>query len=213
MEKFIPHLRHRLISGIVVLIPAVISFMVLKLIYNLTVGIVSSALRPFFEKLPAWQEETMPVWSVPLISILVLIFFLYILGALGANMIGRQVILAVERVISRVPFIDSIYSTAKQIVEMFRTQPGVSKRTVVIVPFPHPETRVMGFKTGEIIVEGGRRMATVFIPTTPNPTTGFLQIFPLEVVHELDVDADQAVQFIMSAGIIQPPGLAASIDL
>ena len=213
MEKFLPHMRHRLISGIVVLIPAVISFMVLKLIYNLTVGIVSSAIRPLFETMPGWQEKAMPVWSIPVISILVLALFLYILGTLAANMIGRQVILSFERVIARVPLIDSIYSTAKQIVEMFRTQPGVSRRTVVIVPFPHPETRAMGFKTGEVILEDGRRMATVFIATTPNPTTGFLQIFPLEDVQELDVSADEAVQFIMSGGILQPPGLAASIDL
>ncbi len=205
MEKFVPHMRHRLISGIVVLIPAVISFMVLKLVYNLTVGIVSSALRPLF--------PGMPTSGVVLISILTLTLLLYVVGVLAANMIGRQVIHSVERLIARVPLIDSIYSTAKQIVEMFRTQPGVSRRTVVIVPFPHPETRAMGFKTGEIVVEDGRRMATVFIATTPNPTTGFLQIFPLEDVQELDVSADEAVQFIMSAGIIQPPGLAASIDL
>jgi uncharacterized membrane protein len=128
-------------------------------------------------------------------------------------MIGRQVIQFFERLVARVPLVDSIYSTAKQIVEMFRSQPGVSRRTVVIVPFPHPETRAMGFKTGEVILEDGRRMATVFIATTPNPTTGFLQIFPLEDVQELDVSADEAVQFIMSGGILQPKGLAKSIDL
>ena len=205
MEKIAPHMRHRLISGIVVFIPAVISFMVLKLVYNLTVGIVTNAVRPLF--------PGMPTSGVVLISILTLTLLLYVVGVLATNMLGRQAIHAVERLIARVPLIDSIYSTAKQIVEMFRTQPGVSRRTVVIVPFPHPETRAMGFKTGEIVVENGRRMATVFIPTTPNPTTGFLQIFPVEVVHELDVDADQAVQFIMSAGILKPPGLAETIDL
>ena len=205
MESFVRHMRHRLISGVVVLIPAVISFMVLKLVYNLTVGIVSSAVQPMF--------KDMPTSGVVLISVLTLVLFLYVVGILAANMIGRQVILMVERMIARVPLIDSIYSTAKQIVEMFRSQPGVSRRTVVIVPFPHRETRAMGFKTGEVIVEGGRRMATVFIATTPNPTTGFLQIFPLEDVQELDVSADEAVQFIMSGGILQPKGLAASIDL
>lgn len=205
MESFIRHMRHRLISGIVVLIPAVISFMVLKLVYNLTVGIVSSAVRPMF--------KDMPTSGVVTISILALVLFLYIVGIFAANMIGRQVIQFFERLVARVPLVDSIYSTAKQIVEMFRSQPGVSRRTVVIVPFPHPETRAMGFKTGEVVLEDGRRMATVFIATTPNPTTGFLQIFPLEDVQELDVSADEAVQFIMSGGILQPKGLAASIDL
>jgi uncharacterized membrane protein len=205
MESFIRHMRHRLLSGVVVLIPAVISFMVLKLVYNLTVGIVSSAVQPMF--------KDMPTSGVVAISILALVLFLYIVGIFAANMIGRQVIQFFERLVARVPLVDSIYSTAKQIVEMFRSQPGVSRRTVVIVPFPHPETRAMGFKTGEVILEDGRRMATVFIATTPNPTTGFLQIFPLEDVQELDVSADEAVQFIMSGGILQPKGLAKSIDL
>lgn len=205
MDNFIRHMRHRLLSGVVVLIPAVISFMVLKLVYNLTVGIVSTALQPMF--------KDMPTSGVVAISVLTLILFLYVVGIFAANMIGRQVIQFFEGLVSRLPLVDSVYSTAKQIVEMFRSQPGVSRRTVVIVPFPHPETRAMGFKTGEVVLEDGRRMATVFIATTPNPTTGFLQIFPLEDIQELNVSADEAVQFIMSGGIIQPRGLAASIDL
>jgi uncharacterized membrane protein len=205
MERFVRHMQHRLISGVVVLIPAVISFMVLKLVYNLTVGIVTTAVRPLF--------PGMPTSGLVAISILSLVLLLYLVGIFAANMIGRQVIQFFEKLVARVPLVDSVYSTAKQIVDMFRSQSGVSRRTVVIVPFPHPKTRAMGFKTGEIVLEDGRRMATVFIATTPNPTTGFLQIFPLEHVQELDVDADEAIQFIMSGGILQPRGLAGSIDL
>jgi len=207
MDRLIRHMRHRLISGIIVLIPAAISIVVLRLLYNLTVGIVSSALRPLLEKMLAWRLEEIPPWSVPLISVFVLVFFLYILGAFAANMIGRQIIHTVERLIARVPLIDSVYSTAKQIVDLFRAKPGATRRTVVAVPFPHPETRAVGFMTGEVNLGDGRRMATVFIPTTPNPTTGFFQMFPLESIQELNMDMDEAFQFIMSAGIIQPAAL------
>lgn len=204
MEKFIRHMRPRLISGVIVLIPAVISIVVLRLIYNLTVGIVTSALRPLFRDMPAS--------GVALIAILTIVLFLYVLGILATNMIGRQVIHAVERLIARVPIIDSVYSTAKQIVELFRAKPGASRRTVVVVPFPHAETRALGFMTGEISLGDGTRMATVFIPTTPNPTTGFLQMFPLESIQELEADMDEAFQFIMSGGILQPDALVIKKD-
>jgi uncharacterized membrane protein len=106
--------------------------------------------------------------------------------------------------LGRIPLLDSIYSTSKQIVEMFRSEPGVARRAAVLAPFPHPGTRVMGFLTGNVELEDGTRFATVFIPTTPNPTTGFLQLFREEDLTELAWDSDEAIQFIMSAGLIQP---------
>ena len=199
MDKLIRHVRHRLISGVVVLIPAVISFMVLKLLYNLTVGIVSSSLRPLFKEMPAA--------GVALISLFALAFVLYILGGLAANMIGRRLIHQFEQFVSRLPLVDSIYGTAKQIVEMFRAKPDNERRAAVLVPFPHPGTRALGFLTGEVTLPDGTLMATVFVPTTPNPTTGFLQMFPMSDVQPLSVDTDQAFQYIMSAGILRLPAL------
>lgn len=199
MDKIIRHVRHRLISGALVLIPAGISIFVLSLLYRLTVGLVSSAVRPLFRELPA------P--AVAGISLLALALFLYVLGGLTTNIVGRQLLQAVERLIARLPVIDSVYATAKQIVELFRANPDTSRRTAVLVPFPHPGTRAMGFLTGEVSLPDGTRMATVFVPTTPNPTTGFLQLFPLADVLPLEADTDEAFQFIMSAGIIRPPAL------
>jgi len=204
MHILIRHLRHRLISGVIVLIPAGISIFVLSLLYRLTVGLVSSAVRPLFQELPA------P--AVALISLAALAFFLYLLGGLAANVLGRQLIFYFERIIARVPLVDSVYGTAKQIVELFRAKPGTERRAAVLVPFPHPGTRAMGFLTGVATLPDGTRMATVFIPTTPNPTTGFLQLFPLPDVQALEVDTDEAFQFIMSAGILRPPALANEED-
>lgn len=199
MTNFARHIQHRLISGIVVLIPAGISLFVLSLLYRLTVGLVSSLVRPLFPDLPGIV--------VAMFSLAALAVFLYLLGGLATNMLGRRVIHAFERLVARVPLIDSIYGTAKQIVELFQSKPGTARRTAVMVPFPHPGTRAMGFLTGEVTLPDGARMATVFVPTTPNPTTGFLQLFPLADVVELEADTDEAFQFIMSAGIMRPPSL------
>jgi len=200
MNRLFRHVRYRLISGTMVLIPVGITLFVLSLLYRLTIGLLSSAMRPLFAELPA------PLLAA--VTVFVLVSFLYILGTLATNMIGRRVIHSMERLITRVPIIDSVYSTAKQIVELFRGTPGAPQRSTVLVPFPHPGTRAMGFKTGEVTMPDGTRMATVFVPTTPNPTTGFLQIFPLEDVISLQSDTDEAFQFIMSAGILRPPALS-----
>lgn len=199
MDRFIRHVRHRLISGVIVLIPAGISLFVLSLLYRVTVGLVTSIVRPLFRELPA------P--ALALISVAALLGFLYLLGWLATNMLGRQVIHYVERIVARVPLIDSVYATAKQIVELFRTSPDTSRRTVVFVPFPHPGTRAMGFLTGAVVLPDGTEMATVFVPTTPNPTTGFLQLFPVADVERVEADTDEAFQFIMSGGILRPRSL------
>ncbi|MBX3177896.1 MAG: DUF502 domain-containing protein [Candidatus Hydrogenedentes bacterium] len=199
MNRIVRHIRHRLISGAIVLIPAGISLFVLSLLYRLTVGLVSSAVRPLFKELPG------P--AVAAISVFLLVTFLYLLGGLAANVFGRQILHAFERMIARVPIVDAVYGTAKQIVELFSAKPEAGRQTAVLVPFPHQDTRAMGFMTGEITLPSGERMATVFVPTTPNPTTGFLQMFPLADVYPLEADSDEAFQFIMSAGILRPPAL------
>jgi uncharacterized membrane protein len=199
MNRIVRHVRHRLISGVIVLIPAGISLFVLSLLYRVTVGLVSSAVRPLFQELPA------P--AVAAISVVALVAFLYLLGGLATNVIGRRILHQFEQLIARVPVVDSVYGTAKQIVDLFRAAPGTSQRAAVLVPFPHPGTRAMGFLTGYAKLPDGTPMATVFVPTTPNPTTGFLQLFPVDEVQPLEVDTDEAFQFIMSGGILRPPAL------
>ena len=196
MDRLFRHVRHRLISGVLLLIPVGISLFVLSVVYRLTVGLVSTAVRPLFRDLP--------VFAVIAISLVALAALLYGLGALTTNMVGRQLVQHLESLIARIPVIDSVYGTAKQLVELFRANPDTSRRTAVLVPFPHPGTRAMGFLTGTVTLPDGTAMCTVFIPTTPNPTTGFLQLFPVADILTLEADTDEAFQFIMSAGIMRP---------
>lgn len=199
MDKLVRHVRHRFISGVLVVIPIGISLFVLSLLYRVTVGVVSTLVRPLFQELPAF--------GVAVISLSALALFLYFLGLLTTHVVGRRVIQGFEAFIARLPVIDSVYATAKQLVELFRANPDTSSRTVVLVPFPHPGTRAMGFLTGHLNLPDGTPMATVFIPTTPNPTTGFLQLFPVADVLPLEAETDEAFQFIMSAGILRPNAL------
>jgi uncharacterized membrane protein len=196
-SRFRKHVRDRILSGIAVLVPAAITFFVLSLVYGLTVGAVSAILQRVL--------HGVPYWAIASIAVTALLIGLYVLGFLATNVLGRRFIDAVERLVVRIPLLDSIYGTSKQIVAMFRSESGVTKRTVVLVPFPHQNARVVGFLTGSITTPDGQKMATVFVPTTPNPTTGFLQLFPEADVLATSWDTDEAIQFIMSAGLMRPP--------
>ena len=198
-HPFRRHVRHRVLSGLALLVPVGITWFVLSLLYGATVGVVSSGLQPI---LPG-----APDWAVVVISVAGLVVLLYLLGFLAANVLGRRLIGLAEKMIAQIPMLDSVYGTSKQIVEMFRSESGVGRRRVVLVPFPHPDTRIVGFMTGTVSFQEDNPMATVFIPTTPNPTTGFLQFFPMKDVIELDWETDETIQFIMSAGIIRPESL------
>ncbi len=193
------HIRHRVLSGLALLVPVGITWFVLSLLYRASVGVVSSVLQPILPNLPKW--------AITGLSFVGLGVALYFLGFLAANVFGRRFIALVETMLTRIPLLDTIYGTSKQIVEMFRSEPGVDRRRAVLVPFPHPDTKIVGFLTGHVAFEDGKPMATVFIPTTPNPTTGFLQFFPVEDVIELEWDTDETIQFIMSGGLIRPHGL------
>lgn len=199
------HIRTRLVSGLLVLVPAGVSVFALTLLYNVTVGAVSAVIDPLFVELPNVL--------VTALSIALFLTVLYALGALAANVVGRRFISAFERLLDRLPLVNSIYGASKQVVGAFQTKPGKTARSVVFVPFPHPETRAVGFLTGEVRTRDGARMCTVFIPTTPNPTTGFLQMFPSDRVEPVDMDVDDAFRFIMSAGVLAPDDMKAESNV
>ena len=141
---------------------------------------------------------------VSLVAAILFILSIYLVGIFASNVIGRRIISGMESVLERMPLVNSIYGASKQVVDIFRSKPGAATRSVALVPFPHPGTRSMAFVTGEIVTPKGEHLISVFIPTTPNPTTGFLQLFPVDAVERVDVEIDEAFRFIMSAGVIRP---------
>jgi uncharacterized membrane protein len=190
------HVQNRLLSGLFVLIPVGISFFVFSLLYRVTVGVVSSIIDPFFPDFPNYLVSTIAVVSF--------LLYVYMLGTFASNVVGRRFISGIEGVLERMPLVNAVYGASKQVVDIFRSKPGTPTRSVALVPFPHSTTKCMAFVTSELVTPSGEHLVSVFIPTTPNPTTGFLQLFPADVVDRVDVDIDEAFRFIMSAGVIHP---------
>jgi uncharacterized membrane protein len=160
--------------------------------------------------LPAqYNPETYLPFSVPGIGLVVLLVFMTAVGAVTAGMLGRMVVGYGERVLSRMPIIRSVYSATKQIFETMLAQKSTAFREVVLVEFPRPGMWSIGFITG--VTEGevqeltDEEVLNVYIPTTPNPTSGYLCFVARSEVYPLSMSVEEGIKMVVSGGLVIPP--------
>ncbi len=200
-----------MISGMLVLIPVGITLLVMRWILQWMAGF----LHPFVEKLATDltnsfdMDISLQVLQAPLMIISIIGFLLavYLTGALAQAMLGRRLIRAGETMLMRVPLASTIYSAAKQVMEAIAAPTHSALRTVVLVQFPRQGAWSIGFLTGRLNEAEGKGMLKLFIPTTPNPTTGFFVIVPQEDVLTTNMTVEEAFKMIISGGIVSPKGL------
>ena len=190
--------RRHFLAGLFVLIPAGITFMVLRFIYNRVADILGPLVRLLVGGFPNWAVE--------LISFILLLVIVYVVGLMASNLTGKRLIALGERLILKLPLVEKIYSSVKQVIDTFSTEKITAFKEVALVEFPNPDLRVIGFLTGRI-ESGGKAFYFVFIPTTPNPTTGFLQLVPESKIQKVPVSVEDAFKIILSGGIVLPPEL------
>jgi uncharacterized membrane protein len=148
-------------------------------------------------------------WIVPVVAVLLTLSILYSLGLMGASVFGRRLIRFVEWFFEKLPLVKPVYKSTKQIVKTLGGSSEMNFRRVVLVEFPRPGMKCIGFLTAVMKdMDSGRDMASIFVSTTPNPTTGYMQIVPLDEVSETDWSVEEAVKLLMSGGIISPPKVA-----
>jgi len=144
-------------------------------------------------------------WGVPICSVLLTVFVVYIIGLLTANLFGRRIIEAVELLVDRVPLVKTVYRGIKQILGSLSGTQATSFQRAALIPFPDARLRAVGFVTSTFKDSvTGEELATLFIPTTPNPTTGFLQVLKRADLTEVNWSTEESVRMIMSAGILPP---------
>ena len=144
-------------------------------------------------------------WGIPIASVLLTIFILYTIGLFTANIIGKRFIYLTERLVERMPLVKTVYGSTKQIVRTLGGDQTRKFQRVALIPFPQARMRCVGFITAMFKDSvSGDELCTVFIPTTPNPTTGYLQVLKRSDLIELDWSVEEAVQTIMSGGILRP---------
>jgi len=195
-HRFRRHIRRKLASGLLVLIPLGLTFLLLRFLFDTFTGIVVPFLLPFTGELPRY--------AVTLISFAATFLVVYGIGLITAHFVGQKLLTLGEAIILRVPIAKSIYAASKQIVHVFAGGNSQSFKAVVLFEFPRLGTRALGFATGSIRDEKGNLFYNVFVPTTPNPTSGFLILVPEAQVTFTSMPIEDGIRMIVSGGVLSP---------
>jgi uncharacterized membrane protein len=191
--------RTRLISGLLLLVPLWITMVVVRTIF----GAMASFLSPIFKILP-WPLSPQAELTISILTFLLLI---YTIGTIASHVIGRRLVAAVESIILRLPVIKTIYGAAKQIVDAISLSNRHAFKSVVLVEYPRTGLWTIGFVSGILQVEGQRLLIKVFIPTVPNPTSGFLEFVPPEAVQSTSLTIEDGIKLVVSGGLLTPANM------
>ena len=186
-------LRNYFITGIVVLIPIGFTLYLTKFIIGISSNIIPQNINP---------NNYLP-YAIPGIEILISIIFITLVGGLSLSFLGKRVLKFIDDLFKKIPFLRTIYSAILQMTESFSSKDN-NKKSVVLVEYPRKGVWAVGFatkeNTGEMAEKTNKKLINVFVPTTPNPTSGFLLMFPIEDVIYLNMSFEEASKFIVSAG-------------
>ena len=190
-------LRNYFIAGIVVLVPIGITLYLTRFFISVSSKLIPNELNP---------NSYLP-FAIPGLEILLAIIFITIIGSLSLSFIGKKILKIFNDILKRIPILRTIYSAIGQMTETLAPKKG-SKKSVVLIEYPRKGSWAVGFATreneGEISKKTNTNLVNVFVPTTPNPTSGFLLMFPKEEVVYLDMTFEEASKFIVSAGTSDP---------
>ena len=189
--------RNYFFAGVVVLIPLGITLYFTLFLINISSKILPKELNP---------NHYLP-YDIPGVEIIISIFLITLIGWLSLSFIGRKLLEILNNILKRIPILRTIYSALSQMTETF-TKDESGKKNVVLIEYPRKGMWAVGFatkdNTGEISSKTKKNLVNVFVPTTPNPTSGFLLMFPKEEVIYLDMTFEEASKFIVSAGTSNP---------
>ncbi|MCU0857064.1 MAG: DUF502 domain-containing protein [Pontiellaceae bacterium] len=201
-EKSAGRFKRRMISGVLVLCPLVITLFILKIIFSALTAFV----LPVLEGLPVLRE--LPDVVLLILSTFVALLMIYLVGMFTTHLIGLRLIQMGERLMMKLPIVRSVYSASKQVMDTFSNSTKAAFSATVLVSFPHPGARAIGFVTGTILDPDGRTLYRIFVATTPNPTSGFLLLLPKEEVAFTDISVEDGIKMIVSGGMLAPENYA-----
>lgn len=207
-------LRGLFLTGLLTLLPIWLTWVVVKFVFVLLSDISRPLIGPVLQGAAigrpalAWLVEP---WVQNAIAILATLAVILLSGLMARRVFGQRMLRWFEALIRRIPFANTIYGSARQLLDILQTKPDGTQR-VVLIDFPHTEMKSIGFVTRVLREQGtGRELAAVYVPTTPNPTSGYLEIVPVEKITPTDWSVDQAMSFIISGGAVSPETIPFSV--
>jgi len=190
-NRVIRHIRSRLISGVLILIPLGVTVFVLRLIFSMLSATAMPVIGQFARNLSPY--------ALSVVSAAMMLFVIYLTGVAGKNLLGR-----LFGVVKRLPVIGKVYAAVEQVVDTIVNTSPSNYEAVVMVSFPHSQSRALAFMTGTIAGPDGGMLYRVFLPTAPNPTSGFLLFLPESEVAFTDISVDDGIKLIVSGGMLSP---------
>ncbi len=216
--------RRNFLAGFAVLLPALITLAVVKWLFTTTASVTDVLLLPLKFILPQhhiYRLDGQYFWYWSLLALVLAVVLVSVVGWLARYYVGKRMIAWFDTTMLRVPLLNKIYATIKQVNQAFTSGKKSSFKTVVLVEFPRPGMHSVGFITseehGEVQAKLGEKSLCVFIPLTPNPTSGFLLFLPEEKVTKLSMSVADGIKYVISLGAVSPdyvpPGAGAVVSL
>jgi len=195
------NLRKYLITGLLVWLPIVVTVLLFRFLITLmdqTLILLPSSIRP----------ESLIGFKLPGLGLILTVLVLLVTGIFAANIVGRSMVNFGEKIFKRIPVVRSVYTASKNFAEIVFSDTGQSFKKVLLIQYPRKGLYSLAFQTstslGEVQKRTGSDVVCTFVPTTPNPTSGFIIIVPKEDVIELDMEVDEAFKMIVSLGVVVP---------
>ena len=195
------HIRRYLIAGLLFWLPVWVTLLIVKFVFELLDG--SLALLP-----ANYQPEQILGVHIPGIGIILSLMVVFFTGMVVSNFLGKRLVALWEGIVQRIPLVRSIYSAVQKVLDTIFRSDGHAFRKVLLVEYPRNGLWSIAFLTSdgnaEVVGHIGEPMVTIFIPTTPNPTSGFLMMIPQKDVIELQMSVEEALKLVISLGVVQP---------
>ncbi|MGH8729283.1 MAG: DUF502 domain-containing protein [Burkholderiales bacterium] len=208
------HAQRYILTGLLTIIPLWVTWLIFTFVLGQLItigapwaGATARQIEEHFPKLASWLLEP---WLQFVLAVLFTLILLYLIGWAATLVVGKRVIAWFESLVERIPFVKTIYGATRKMLETLQQKPERVQR-VVLINFPSPEMKVVGFVTSTFFDEGtSQQLAAVYVPTAPNPTSGYIEILPVERITSTNWTVDEALTFIVTAGAIAPQNLTYS---
>ena len=206
-SDFRKNIRRKLVAGLLVVFPIFITFIVIKFLFGLIGGILSPVVERAFILLGSSPKGTVDDFVVTSIAFILTFSALYFIGVIATNFFGKLILNFFEAILNKTPIIKNIYTSSKKLIEIISLPSRQSFKRVVIVEYPRVGMKAFAFVTGNIKTKDGAELTSIFVPTTPNPTSGFLIYLPEDDIIETSMDIEEGMKLIISGGILVPEHL------
>ena len=214
VAQFKKDVRRRMLTGLLLILPVYVTYFVVKFLFAFVGGTLSPVIKKILQFYGvALPKSSLDEFVITFLGLILTFISLYFIGIFAANFVGKSIINYFENLLTKTPIIKNIYSSVKQIIHSVSLPGKQAFKRVVLVDFPKEGTKSIGFVTGATQYNNEKKFITVFIPTTPNPTTGFLIFVTENDVMDSNLSVEEAFKTLFSGGVLAPKDIIASYKI